>query len=166
MARDKVKRAFIWLRDSLRVIDKTTLPGEILGEIRPTLDTFGWERLGGPLQLESNTSGLGSNGNVLTPVPEGIMRYVVYASCSHNDTVSSLTLSLQVRHPVGPTDFGIAPAIDILQAPVRLGLDRRILLAPGQQLACFSTPAPGGAFALTVRMLFIDIPVGEYIPPL
>jgi len=165
MARDKVKRAFIWLRDSLRVIDKTTLPGEILGEIRPTIDTFGWERLGGPLQEESSTAGLGSNGVILSAVPEGIMRYVVFASCSHNDTVSTLNMSLQVRHPTGPTDFGISPGVVIDAQPVRLGLDRRILLAPGQQLAAFSRPAPGGAFALTVRMLFIDIPVGEYIPP-
>ena len=92
MAIDKIKRAFIWMRVALRITDKTTLPGDVLGEIRPILDTFGWDRRSpessgpgdGP-QTENNQSNLAGDVVTLSAVPEGVMRYVLYASASHDE---------------------------------------------------------------------------------
>jgi len=171
MARDKVKRAFIWIRNSLRIIDRTTLPGEILGEVRPTLDTFGWDRLSpapagegtGP-ETENNQSVLGGDVAALGVVPQGIMRYVIAASASHDDPVAGgLALSIQRRN--GGLDIGLTQAIATAASPVRHGLLRSILLAPGEQLLARSTPAPVITSRIFVRMLFVDIDFGEYIPP-
>ena len=175
MAIDKVKRAFTWLRNSLRIIDRTTLPGEILGEIRPTLDTFGWDRLApvssgigvGP-QVESASGVLGSNTVSVNPVPEGVMRYVIYCSGFHDDT-TALALSLQVRIPV-PTgtveiaiDKGTGVAAGQIASPIQHGLERNILLAPGERIVLRSVPDPGGVDRLSILYKFVDIDFGEYI---
>jgi len=171
MARDKVKRAFIWLRNTLRIIEKTTLPGEVLGEIRPTVDTFGWDRLSpesagpgvGPT-TENQQSILGGDVAALSVVPQGIMRYVFAASASHDDPVAGgLALSIQRRN--GGLDIGLTQAVATAASPVRHGLLRSILLAPGEQLLARSTPAPVITSRIFVRMLFVDIDAGEYILP-
>jgi len=169
MAIDKVKRSFIWLRNTLRIIDKTTLPGDITGEIRPVLDTLGWDRLspesagaGAGPTTENNQSALAGDVALLSVVPQGVMRYVIHASASHDDPVAGgLSLSLQVRH--GGLDIGLTPAASTAASPVRHGLSRSILLAPGEALLARSSPAPAAAQRIFVRMLFVDIDAGEYI---
>jgi len=172
MAIDKIKRAFIWMRNTLRIIDRTTLPGEILGEVRPGIDTFGWDRLSpqsagtgvGPVS-ENSQGSLASDIASLSAVPQGVMRYVIFASASHDDPVAGgLTISLQVR-TFAPAllDIGISPGISIAADPARVGLDHPILLAPGEILLARSSPAPAAANRVRVRMLFVDIDAGEYI---
>ncbi len=170
MARDKVKRAFLWLRQTLRIIEKTTLPGEILGEVRPTIDTFGWDRLNpqssgpgiGPTN-ENAQGALAADSVTLTGVPQGVMRYVIFLSCSHNDPVAGgLELSMQIR--TGGIDIGIGESRVIAANPVRNGITRNILLAPGELLVCRSVPAPAVGTRLFIRYRFVDIDFGEYIP--
>lgn len=171
MARDKVKRAFIWIRNSLRIIDRTTLPGEILGEIRPGLDVFGWDRLSpapagegiGPTDANAQGS-LAADIVALAAVPEGVMRYVFRASCSHDDpVVGGLTLSIQVRN--GSIDVGLNPSAVVEAQPIRHGVERSFLLEPGEQLICRSIPAPAAAQRIFIRYRFVDIDFGEYVAP-
>jgi len=171
MARDKVKRAFIWIRNTLRIIDRTTLPGEILGEIRPTLDTFGWDRLSpapagegtGPV-AENAQGALATNSVLLSAVPQGVMRYVIFLSGSHDDPVAGgLELSFQLR--VAGVDVGISSSAVVAANPVRMGLERNILLAPGELLLMRSVPTPAIGTRLFLRYRFVDIDFGEYIPP-
>lgn len=164
MALDKIKRSFVWLRNSLRIIDRTTLPGQILGEVRPSIDVFGWERLDGDVQ-EENAQGLVQQNIVVLPiVPEGIMRYVIYASMSHN-VPGNITLSMQVRLAFAALDIGVQGSLkNVPASPFRTSLDRNIVLQPGEQLICRSVPTPGVAETLFIRYKFIDIDVGEYIP--
>jgi len=173
MATDKVKRAVIWLRTAFRITDKTTLPGEILGEIRPTVDTFGWDRLNpqssGPGNGPTSESVLGPLANAvvsLAAVPEGTMRYVISASMETNDPGLIAMMRFEV------VSEGIAMG---LQAPffinangfnVRIGLERHLVLEPGDVFRMVSEPAPGGAFRNTVRMRFVDLDFGEYIAPI
>jgi len=172
MAIDKIKRAFIWLRVALRITDKTTLPGEILGEVRPTMDTFGWDRRSpessgpgtGP-QTETAQSALAGDSVLLSAVPQGVMRYVLSASCSTDDPAGNLTLSLQVR--TSGLDIGVQPAVDnASQDPTEHALDHPILLQPGQQLICRSEPAAAIATRLRIAMQFVDLDLGEYMPAL
>ncbi len=170
MATDKVKRSFIWLRRTLGIIDKTTLPGEINGEVRPTVDTFGWDRLApegagaGPATL-STTGGAAADIIVFAAVPTGVMRYVMYASVSHNDPVAGgLLLSLQIRAP--SSDIGLQDPFQCLAQPARVGLSRPILMAPGEILLARSVPAPAVATSMFAIYRFVDIDFGEYIPPL
>jgi len=171
IAIDKVKRAFIWLRKTLRITDKTTLPGDVDGMIRPTIDTFGWDRLApqssgpgvGPV-TENQQSILGGDVATMSVVPQDVMRYVIAASCSHDDPVAGgLALSLQCRH--GGLDIGLTQASSTAASPVRHALLTPFLLAPGEQLLARSTPAPVITSRIFVRMLFVDIDLGEYIKP-
>lgn len=139
--------------------------------IRPTIDTFGWDRLApqssgpgvGPVTT-NNQSVLGGDTVALTAVPEGVMRYVIAASCSHDDPVAGgLALSIQFRH--GGLDIGLTQASSTAASPVRHGLLKPFLLAPGEQLLARSTPAPVITSRIFVRMLFVDIDLGEYIQP-
>ena len=165
MARDKVKRAFVWIRKSLRIIDRTTLPGEILGEIRPTLDTFGWDRLA-EVTFEADA---GSNTSRATTsiVPEGVMRLILAASVEHSDPAVSHTL--WIDHEITGTTTAIAvqtPALIIGATPqLRLPLMRRLLLRPGERLSGRAAPTTGLGITLEVNMIFVEIPVGEYISP-
>jgi len=169
MARDKVKRAFIWMRNSLRIIDRTTLPGEILGEVRPTIDTFGWDRLspapageGAGPTAENAQGGLASNSVLLSAAPANVMRYVIFLSGSHDDPVAGgLELSFQLR--TAGIDIGIAPSRVTAANPVRMGLERNIVLVPGQQLLLRSVPTPAIGTRLFLRMRFVDLDFGEYI---
>ncbi len=164
MALDKIKRSFQWLRKSLEIIDRTTLPGEILGEVRPTIDTFGWERLNGDVQFENINGALQSSSVFLSAVPEGVTRYVIYASMSHN-VPGNITLSFQVRLSIGAIDIGVGGSLkNVPASPFRTSLDRNIVLTAGEQLLARSVPTPGAAEQLFIRYKFIDIAVGEYIP--
>jgi len=171
MTIDRVKRAFTWLRNTFRVIDKTTLPGEIAGTIGPIVDVFGWSRLelGGPQSL--NSQGADNTAFVQLPViPDGVQRLVLRASIETNDAASTMTLSLQVRSagidisvsPPGRVEAAVVPG----STPIRFGLERNLLLLPGERLIGVSNPAPAIGSALIIRYNFIDLDVGEYIPPI
>lgn len=171
MATDKIKRAFVWIRRAMRITEKTTLPGEINGQISPTLDLFGWERFNpspvgdgvGPQDLNAQGT-LAVDLVVLAAVPAGIMRYVFRASMSSNDPANP-SLSMQIRN--GAIDIGIGEvAAGAAPNPARHGGPVPFLLAPGEQLICRSVPAPAAATRLFIRYRFVDIDFGEYIPPL
>ncbi len=171
MAIDKLKRSFIWLRNVFRVIDKTTLPGEIAGTIGPTVDVFGWERFAPALVGDGPQSqaftGVDATDSVLTSVvPDGVMRLVMRASMSHDDPVGTgLVMSMQVRSQ--GIDIAISDGIFAMFAlPLRQGLDRMVLLAPGDRLLCRSNPAPAALTSLFIRWHFVDVPFGEYIAPI
>lgn len=167
MPEDKIKRALTWLRRALTITDKTTLPGTIDGQIRPTLDAFGWSRLeeGGPQSLNAN--GADAAVSVLLPaVPAGVQRLVLRASYSINDPVFSGTLALEIRSggldisiSEARVEAAIAPGIE----PVRHGLERNILLLPGEIMLAVSDPAPAVGSRLNVRYNFVDLPIGEYL---
>lgn len=162
MARDKIKRSFIWLRNSLELIDRTTLPGEILGEVRPTLDTFGWDRL---KQNEFSTQFASAPANgVAGPVtPEGVVRLILTASVRHTDTgvvhfmwIEKLeSVITEITHVTDPT----------VEKPVNVpeSLKRWIWVPPGARLrARVLTNLVAGSVAF--NFTFIDLPFGEYIP--
>ncbi len=168
MARSGINRGFTWLRKVLQITEETESPSVLSEVVRPTMDVFGWERLAGlvgtPPTTENNQGSLASDIVLLSVVPDGVARYVIYANCGHDDP-AGLQLSLQVR--TRGVDVAIdAAAIGMGIEPVRWGLSRNILLLPGEQLLCRSTPAPAAAQRIFVRMKFVDLDPGEYLPAL
>jgi len=172
MAIDKVKRAVIWLRTAFRITDKTTLPGEILGEIRPGVDVFGWDRLSpkssGPGVGPQSVNAVGGLANArvnLAAVPEGTMRYVISASMETNDPGFIGFL----RFEIASDGINIAPQepffLNANGFNVRIGLNRHLLLEPDDIFSMVSEPVPGPAFRNSVRIRFVDIDFGEYIAP-
>ncbi len=165
--RSGINRGFMWLRKVLEITEETDTP-RVLSEIaQPTIDTFGWDRLspeGIPDDLNAQGT-LASSSVLLAAVPLDIMRYVIFASMSHNDPVAGgLELSMQVRL-INALDIGIGRPIQVLANPTRTGIDHPILMSPGQVLLCRSIPDPAAGTRLFIRYHFVDLPVGEYIPP-
>ncbi len=166
--RSGINRGFMWIRKAVEITEETDSP-RVLSEIaQPTVDLFGWDRYtpdGVPDDINAQGT-LATDSVLLAAVPEGIMRYVIFASCSHNDPVAGgLELSMQVR-VAGALDIGVSRPIQVLANPTRTGIERSILMQPGEVLLCRSNPAPAAGTRLFVRYRFVDLPFGEYIPPL
>ncbi len=169
MARSGINRGFAWLRKVLQITEETESPARLSEVVGPTMDVFGWERLAqtGPESIEAVTGTLATDIAVLTPVPAGIARFVVFASCSHNDPLG-LIIDLQVRTSGG--DIGLSNTFDAVNAhtaqPTQHGLNRTILLQPGEQLICRSRSAPAAGTSLFIIYKFVDLDLGEYLPPI
>lgn len=171
MAIDKIKRNFIWLRRVLGIIDKTTLPGDITGEVRPTIDLFGWERLApslvgvGPVSLSAD----GADNTDIAQfgvVPDNLMRLILRASMSTNDLVTGMTLSMEISSggiSISIASAIITPGIVPGAEPARYPLERWMLMQPGDRLLVRSSTAPAVGSRLNVRMQFVDLDFGEYV---
>lgn len=161
MSADKIKRSFLWLRKTLRVIDKTTLPGQILGEVRPTLDTFGWERLA-ETEFETATSAVGGSNVQFAAVPPDTVH--LYLQASVRITVAGpFNVWVGVRQPSGGT-----VALTRLEAAILLQkvapLARPVIIPEGCQLEARSEAAIV-AGTMILEAFRIVLPAGEYIPP-
>lgn len=162
MTTDKIKRSFVWLRKTLGIIDKTTLPGDVLGEVRPIMDVFGWERLGEPSEFISPFTAAPGNTVTSTLVPDTVVRLILFAAVRHTDPGVPHFLWIDKVMPGGATNVSLTsnPTDQLTSLPQ--GLTRRIILEPGSALRGRSLDAlVGGALALDIN--FIDIPIGEYV---
>jgi len=161
---DKIKRSLVWLRKTLGIIDKTTLPGEILGEVRPTIDALGWFRYEN-LEIDQVNGAAPIAVLASTVTPPNVMRIITHASLSHTDTGVTHLASLNKRR--NPGNFNIGLPTD--RASIAVGefcslIGRTVLLENefliGQVVAA---PVAGN---ISLRSFFVDIEIGEYIPPL
>jgi len=162
MARDKVKRAFVWIRKTLRIIDRTTLPAEILGEIRPTLDTFGWDRLASTEFATASSPGATTLVQ-LAAVPEDEAHLFVAAHVTHDDPVGSKDITLMLED-LGGNRTALTTTVGP-NASFFIALLRPILVAPGARLIGVSRNAIAGGSNFVIAGLFARLDVGEYIPP-
>jgi len=162
MAIDKIKRSFVWLRQVLGIIDKTTLPGDVLGEVRVGMDLFGWDRL---TVTEHDTSGAAAPASTVSgPVtPQGILRLVLHASVVHTDTGVNHFLWIDRVQPTGGAIVGITSPNVAVPVNVDVGMQNWAYLEPGTVMRGRADIALV-AGALVLDILFIDLPFGEYIP--
>jgi len=167
MAQDKIKRSLLWIRKSLEIIEKTTLPGTINDQIRLTIDAFGWERY---VEMETRAfSGVNVASISDTQVPEGFMRYIASAGLETSNNVLALHFWFEntiVRGGAQTAGLSRPFEMAIGTAGMRFGLDRPVLLAPGDQFTGRSVPATGVGETLILRMRAIDLPIGEYFKSL
>lgn len=161
MASDKIKRNIIWLRKTLGIIDKTTLPGEILGEVRPTMDTFGWDRLD---DLQNERVNVAAPGQVAasTVVPPGIVRYIHAASITHTDTGVTHEASLVKRRQPNTFNVGVPTDRRLITDLMFCSMQGRTFIREGDFLIGQVVTAPV-AGQLTLTFYFVDIDPGEYI---
>ncbi len=166
--RSGINRPFSWLKKVMQVTEETSAPSVLSEKVRPTMDVFGWERFQEGPVTENIAGALAADIVLLPVVPEGVLRYVMFASVMHDDPVAGgLTLSIQIRTPVGAGSFdiGIGPAVATPIGPVKMGTDRPFLLQPGQTLLCRTTPAPAaGQRVNNLSYRFVDLDFGEYFP--
>jgi len=158
---DKIKRAILWIRKSLEITERTDVPGSIDERIRPIIDVLGWDRYTELQQVDAGQAN--ANLSALPVVPEGTMRLYVALSGETNDTTNSFTHWMEVG-AVAVTAPVVLPARTII---VKAGhLANPILVRPGLNVVARCSPATAGGFVLRARGLFVDLPVGEYMPSL
>lgn len=161
MAIDKIKRSLVWMRKTLGIIEKTTLPGEIVGEVRPTIDTLGWDRL---LQLEPTRVNAAAPAQVVisAAVPSGIVRYIHTLSISHTDANVEHEVSVVKRRQ--PNTFNIGQATDrrLIGENQFCSIIHPIMLVEGEFVIgqVLAAPVVG---VLILTFLSVDIEQGEYI---
>lgn len=165
---DKIKRAIIWLRKSLEVTEKTELPGTITDEIRPILDAFGWDRL---KEVQNNTVSGTATTSVDGPVvPPDVIRLIVLCSVNHTEPLITVFHHLWVDlKPPGANSVGVSRPQSVpgsaAAEEIRVPIQRKFLMRPGENLRARASPATGVGITLEMRQLFVDLPFGEYIPP-
>lgn len=158
---DKIKRNLLWLRKTLGIIDKTTLPGEILGEVRPTIDTFGWDRLGN-LQVERVNAAAATSVVVSTVVPADVIRYIHAMSIVHTDTGVTHTVSIVKRRQPNTLNVGIPTDRSTILPLQHVSMIGRTFITEGEFiLGQLVTATVAGQ--LTLTFYFVDIDRGEYI---
>jgi len=162
MAIDKIKRSFIWLRQVLGIIDKTTLPGDVLGEVRVGMDVFGWERVGG-VTLHDNSGAAAPATIVNGPItPDDVLRVYFHASVRHTDPGVTHFLWIDKLMPTGGGLIGVTTSNVAAPATVDQSADRWIYVESGARLRGRSGDAlVAGALALDLN--FVDLDIGEYI---
>jgi len=161
---DKIKRNLVWIRKTLGIIDKTTLPGTVEGEVRPTIDAFGWFRYE---NLDQNSvNGAAPIVTVASAaVPAGIFRLITHCSMSHTDT--GVTHLAGINKRIQPGNFNVGLPID--QASIVVGqftsLHGRTFLLEGEFLigAVQVATVVGN---ISLRFFSVDIEIGEYVPVL
>jgi len=165
VAQQKIKRAITWIRRALEITERNEIPDSIAGEIVPSLDAFGWDRLNET--VFQNTAGTNVSTVSGPAVPQDVLRVVLEASVETSNALLAFTMWIDHFDSRAGTSIGVMrPIISPISAIViRNGMQRPlVIMRPGDQLRGRCTPATGAAETLTLRQKFVDLPVGEYIP--
>jgi len=159
MALDKIKRQFIWLRKVLGIIDKTTLPGEVMGEVRVAMDMFGWDRLP-EAQIAQVSNPLASFANSAVG-PDDVIRVILNASARHTDVINH-DIWIEKNPVASLLRVGLNQPTNVIGG-TDAGLTRPTFLAPGDFLRARAEAAVGVG-TMVITTYFVDLPRGEYIP--
>ncbi len=163
--RSGINRALMWLRRSLEVTEVTDSPQVLSELLRPTIDVFGWERLGENVEFSTQFANAPAT-TVAGPVtPDGVLRLITLASVRHTDTGVTHQLFIEKLMPVITNIVHVQTAQLELAVNIPLALDRWITVEAGARLRAVS-PLALVAGAIAFNFNFIDLPIGEYVPSL
>ncbi len=161
--RSGINRSLMWLRKVLQITEETDSPRVLSEILTPAIDVFGWERYF-EAQFATFAGAAATSSVVSLPTPADVLRVITGASVESTDP-ASLTMWIAKRTEPGSVQFGVsAPTVAV--AGIQCPLKRRVIVPPTERLVGRSVPAPAAATALTIRLEFIDIPIGEYLKSL
>lgn len=164
-----ILRPFRWLATVLQTFRERPLPGSYAPLITPTVDTFGTEIFGQEIESDSIQSALGGIELVHTRVPQGTIRQYISLEWFHDDlagTLRRLQLIRVIERTGGFAQFAFHP--DRVMDGDGGGVDQErdamqmVIGMPDEFLGVRATAMGGGA-RLTLRLIWIDMPVGEYM---
>ncbi len=152
----------MWLRKVLQVTEETESPSRLSEIVSPAMDVFGWDRLA-EVRTQDNTGAAAPATTVAAPVtPDGVLRVVFHASVRHTDTGVDHFLWIDRLEPTGGGLTGVTTPNVAVPVGVDQGATSWIFLEPGSRLRGRSDIALV-AGALAIDIVFIDLPIGEYI---
>lgn len=162
--RSGINRPFSWLKKTLEITEKTTAPDSLKPDVQSIIDVFGWERLVQE-QFELETAAAPATAVATDPVPGDTLRIVYGASLVHTDTAVNHDAWLLKRRNPGPFDTGIPTDRSMIQVGEHCSMQNMIFLIEGDFIIgeIFLAQTVGN---LTLAVNFVDVPIGEYIPPL
>jgi len=157
-----VKRSILWLRRTLRITEKTTLPGEISGQIRPTLDALGWELVQETEHVAVNVLGPGSSLTLFPVVPANEAHLYFAATGHHSDGGGSHSLMLNILSAASLVT-GLIPTTSVASLDT-VAIQRPILIPAGATLRLTSQDAIPALTSFFLTGEFIRLNAGEYVP--
>jgi len=136
----------------------------ILDDVLGIFDRIGWRRLDQLVFEEANQAGATTQVTSST-VPRDKVRVVTYANLDHSDAASrSLAFAIQVTDTAGAVKtIALSPWFLASGAQAHALPRSSVVLPPGSILIGVADPAVAAGFNFQIRMLFVDIPVGEYL---
>ncbi len=145
------------------------LPRRFLDSIAMTIDGLGWRRYEDA--VAANFAAVAANSVVSTAVPAATLRFVVAANVQVNDPLVAHTVWIEHRVSASSIDVAVSrpllvPAAGAGNAVPRVGMERVLVMSPGDALIGRCTPDAGAGIQLILRLRSIDLPIGEYIPAL
>ncbi len=166
--RNGINRALQWIKKVFEITEVATVPTQVLPEVRAMVEVFGWERLPEGTTVVQ-VGGAAANQVVTAVVPADICRLVLEASVVSSDVAIRQTLWIAHRGVIG-TGADVAVGLPFDQAIAFAGTpgvaNRAICMQPGERLVGRCVPAPGVGEELTMTFRHIDLPIGEYVPPI
>lgn len=140
------------------------LRNRITDEIVGVWDRIGWRRLDQLIFEEANQAGATTQVTSST-VPRDKVRVVTHAHLDHSDAVNrSLSFAIQVIDAAGVTKtIALSPWFSASGAQAHAMPFKSFVLPPGSILIGVSDPAVAVTFNFSLRMLFVDVPIGEYL---
>jgi len=154
----EIRRQFDWIPRTFDARAGRATPSEIAETLVGTFDAFGTSRIG-QMQTDVLLGGVGNLELAHDQVPLQRWRYYISVEYSHDDVVNRLLAPARlVRGPAGVTITRFRDEISV-PADQRLAV-RTISVGPGDFMA-IETRAIGGGAQLSMRPVWIDIPLGE-----
>ncbi len=179
-----INRSINWIGEALdRALGKgaggTENPGIVPDLIMPGLDVFGWSRIA---EIRSFSTAGAAAADLVDPplvdgwiasgaevvVPPNVQRLLYVCGIQHNDATNRVVWidradfrgnPLGITYVPMPMDTGRTA----VPANCMVGLAQPIILNPGDSLRGRGVGVAGAAF-LTMRVSWIDLRLGEYVP--
>jgi len=142
-------------------------PSVVIPSIQPVIDYYGWQRFE-EIRVASNSSGANLTDldwlvDGVSVVPDATLRLVTHLSGDHSDAVTTHALQLSVEHArVANLRVAVSLPFTTIGAQ-QVCIQRPLVLWPGSLAHLSSTDAVGAGNILTLRGLFIDLPLGEVL---
>ncbi len=157
----RIQRAIRWMATTLTANrDALPFPTGITDQINPVIDVFGSQRAD-EMQLATVIDTLGSIEVFHTIVPADTVRQYQSMEWSHNDGAAhSLRPGRIIRSAAGFLFGGFETEQNF--GPLDFHAARNITVGAGDRLAV-RADAMGAAARMTLTVVFIDAPLGEYL---
>ncbi len=157
----RIQRAIRWMATTLTANrDALPFPLGITDTINPTIDVFGSQRAD-EMQFATVVDTVGSIEVFHTIVPDDTVRQYQSMEWSHNDAAArTLRPGRIIRSAAGFPFAGFDTEATV--GPLEFHAARNITVGAGDRLAV-TADAMGAAARMTLTVVFIDAPLGEYL---
>lgn len=159
----RIERAIGWIARALTANrDANPVPEGYLDFIFPTIEIFGSERAD-QMQVETVLGALGAIEISHSAVPDGFARLYQSIEYFHDDGGTNQHL---MAGRIIPTDVGFpfaAMVSSILTPAIQHLAVRNFTVGPRQRAAVQTLSALGAGSRLSLQVVWIEFPVGEYV---